>query len=219
MPLDKDLDALTKACDQMAMPVWIADAQAPDCPVIYANPLFHDQAGGTRIAQRGKCCFYSEGAKSNALPESCVACRSHGSFTTCRPGVRKDGSRVLSLLTVRPLYVRHARVLVAGFQHDCRESATRIGFDQFAKKLSGLLQDFEGKRGCRRRSTDDIDSVRLNVMLMRFRSAHTRLQNVLLRARFLPRPNTVRSAAPYDAAQTNLGAPADCYAVEKADAL
>lgn len=214
MPLDQHFDTLTSTCDQMGMPVWIADPQRADCPLIHANPLCCDQAPVMTAVSQGRCCFFSEGAKGQDLPDSCIACRSSATVTTCRPGYRQDGSRVLTLLTVRPLYVRQGRFLVVGFQHDCWESTTRIGFDQYAKKISAFLSVIDGRAGYLRGSASDMDAVRLNVLLMRFNSAHARLKNVLLRSRFVVRPGAVSDEAPRDAAQPAFGTRADCFVAD-----
>lgn len=201
MPLDQEFDALITACDQMAMPVWIADPQSSECRLIHTNSLFCDLSEDMRKVCRGQCCMYSERAIADALPEACRACRSYTTLTTCRPGYREDRSRRLTLLTVRPLYVRDDRFLVAGFQHECRPSATRIGFDHYVKKVSSLLQEIDGRTGYLRGSSEDIDTVRLNVVLMRFNSAHARLKNALLRSRVSTRctstPNAEPSGAPF----------------------
>ena len=218
MPLDQEFDGLINACDQMAMPVWIADLQSPECRLIHANPLFCGLSEDMRKVCRGQCNMYSERAAADALPEGCRACRSYTTLTTCRSGYGKDRSRRLTLLTVRPLYVRDDLFLVAGFQHECRPSATRIGFDHYVKKISSLLQEIDKKTGYLRGSSEDIDTVRLNVVLMRFNSAHARLENVLLRSGVWTRYTSAPNALPSGATFWPYGAGVGCIVAEGAEA-
>ncbi|MBI1765355.1 MAG: PAS domain S-box protein [Acidobacteria bacterium] len=110
-----------RALEASAFPILIADAQAPDMPLIYVNPAFERTTGYSAAEVRGKNCRFLQGAEREqpGLVELRAALNEGRDCTITLRNYRKDGTLFWNELTVSP--VRDAQGAVThfvGFEND-----------------------------------------------------------------------------------------------------
>lgn len=86
--------------------IVIADAKAPDMPIIYANPAFERLTGYSAAEVIGKNCRFLQGKerKQPALDELRKAVREGESCTVVLSNYRKNGTHFWNELTISPIY-------------------------------------------------------------------------------------------------------------------
>ena len=112
--LERDTQIMQRALEaDAAVPIVVADATAPDLPVIYANRAFERLTGYSRDEVLGRNCRFLQGEAPNAaglklLREALAAGRG---CTVALENRRKDGSRFVNELHVAPIHDASGRLV------------------------------------------------------------------------------------------------------------
>ncbi|MBW4440424.1 MAG: PAS domain S-box protein [Plectolyngbya sp. WJT66-NPBG17] len=104
--------------------IVIADAQQPDFPAIYVNPVFERSTGYTAAEVMGKNFRFLQGDDRDqpAIQQMQQALRSQKSCTVTLRNYRKDGTLFWNELTLSPIFDSAGRVVqIIGIQNDITE--------------------------------------------------------------------------------------------------
>jgi PAS domain S-box-containing protein len=121
---DEKLRLNMRALEASAFPILIADAQAPDMPLIYVNPAFERVTGYRAAEVLGQNCRFLQRDEHDqpALHELRAALREGRDCTVTLRNFRKDGTPFWNELTVSPVRDAQGRVThFVGFENDITE--------------------------------------------------------------------------------------------------
>jgi PAS domain S-box-containing protein len=101
----EELRVKNRAMDEAAVGITIADAQAGDLPLIYANQAFESLTGYESKTALGRNCRFLQGPETDpeTLAEIRDAVHSHEPVTTELVNYRADGSPFWNQLTITPV--------------------------------------------------------------------------------------------------------------------
>src|SRR6185436_16832710 len=113
-----------RVLEASAFPILIADAQAPDMPLLYVNPAFERTTGYSAAEVLGQNCRFLQGADRDqpGLAELREAMREGRDCTVLLRNYRKDGSLFWNELTVSPVRDAAGQIThFVGFENDVTE--------------------------------------------------------------------------------------------------
>jgi hypothetical protein len=181
-------DTLDRAAQSIATPLWISDPRQPDCAIVVANEAFAHGRGVFRDQLCGQPCPYSDQIAQNSTfdPDRCASCKRADPTTSCAIHRQENGSPFLHLLSLQPLQISPNCALVVGCELPFKDSPTRIGVTDHAKKLTGMIHAEASAHRRVKGARPDLDQVYFNALLVRLDCAFTRLKNALIRANAKP---------------------------------
>ncbi|MFK7744833.1 MAG: hypothetical protein AB8B47_07255 [Roseobacter sp.] len=182
-----EAEAISKACEEIEMPFWLADTSQHDCPLIWSNKAFRKFARVPEGAKDRLTCHFGSrnGANPEYLADRCAACKSRQKKVTCTVNFGRADKPTLNVLSIQPITLSSNRELVVGCLCEFKENSKRIGIKWQAEKLSRALRMAQQSNQHFRNNTPDLEMVFLNALLLRFDCAFTRLSNALILARNL----------------------------------
>ncbi|MFN3594309.1 MAG: PAS domain S-box protein [Thiobacillaceae bacterium] len=130
-----------RALDASVDGVSIADAQAPDLPLIYVNPAFEAMSGYSREEMLGRNCRFLQGqdTRQPALDEIRQALAQGRAARALLRNYRKDGSAFWNELSLAPVHDDQGRVThFIGVANDVTE---RVEAEQALIRSEALLRE------------------------------------------------------------------------------
>lgn len=106
--------------DEVEMSVVFSDPSLPDNPMIYVSDEFEEQTGYTPEEALGRNCRFLQGRDTNphAIEAIRQGLKAETRFTIDILNYRKDGSKFLNRLRIRPIYDGDGRLMFfAGAQN------------------------------------------------------------------------------------------------------
>jgi PAS domain S-box-containing protein len=146
---EEELRLTNQAITASSNGIVIADARAPDMPIIYVNPAFEQITGYEAAEVVGRNCRFLQGNEKNqpALDELRAALREGRSCTVVLSNYRKDGTHFWNELNVSPIYDGAGTLThFVGIQMDITErkrsqEALRYQQEQTEKLLLNILPE------------------------------------------------------------------------------
>lgn len=127
---------LTQILDTCVNGITLADPDLPDTPIVYANAVFTRLTGYSQEEILGRNCrfLHRDDLDQPGLEKIRDALRRHETVSVVLRNYRKDGSRFLNHLTIRPLLDLSGKVIYyLGVQHDISAEATSSTLEQAAE--------------------------------------------------------------------------------------
>lgn len=112
---------LAQILDACINGITLSDPDEPDNPIVYANAAFELISGYSREEIIGRNCRFLQGEDRDqeGLEEIRRTLAKQGTTTVTLRNYRKDGTRFLNRLTLRPLFDRQGGLIYyLGVQHD-----------------------------------------------------------------------------------------------------
>ncbi|MCV3273019.1 PAS domain-containing protein [Roseobacter sinensis] len=177
------LPMLRVVCDDLPIPISIADPDLDDTPLIYVNGAFEALTLYRAEEVIGKNCRFLQGRLTDGTvtDEIAHACQRRAGDSCCIINYRKDGSLFFNMLAIQPLRLDLNRTLLMGCQFAFRPTQTG---GTLARTCALIDRAQRQMRLSSRISADDInlhDTFRIDTIGMRFEAAFTRVKNALIR--------------------------------------
>ena len=141
----------TRTMDEAPVGITIADATAPDMPLVYANAAFERITGYSPEYAVGRNCRFLQGEETRAEPVAKMrtAIENEAATTVELRNYRRDGERFWNEVTIAPLHDETGTVAYyVGFQQDVtrrkraeREAARRAARIERERAAQELLLD------------------------------------------------------------------------------
>lgn len=168
--------------------VTLADADAEDCPLLFANAGFEALTGHAPGAVTGRNCRFLQAAETDRAEVARVrdAIRARQPVEACLLNRRADGSIFHNFLMLAPIRLGGGRTLFVGAQHEFDLAAAR------AERAAA--RGFEGFEARRTLLAARIGAAELGLNSVRMRSEAVRMlvqtyvQRALIRGPAAPRP-------------------------------
>lgn len=112
---------LAQILDTCINGITLSDPDEPDNPIVYANEAFELISGYSREEIVGRNCRFLQGEDRDqeGLEEIRRTLAKKSTTTVTLRNYRKDGTRFLNRLTIRPLFDRQGELIYyLGVQHD-----------------------------------------------------------------------------------------------------
>lgn len=176
------LEKVFETCNGFEFPVTLADPDAPDYPLIHVNPMFEDLTGYQRDEVVGLNCRFLNGPSTDAERAAAIgkACREGRAITEFVVNYRKDGSKFLNFLAVRPIAYNETHSVLLGCQYEFKLSPTRMHLVSYARRMSQAGSRLWSPDALRERCADDSELQFAKAVKMRFDCAWVVIRSKLL---------------------------------------
>lgn len=138
MPRGLSIKALDRFFRGTAVPMTLADATAPDCPLVLANDAFCELTGYAREEVIGRNCRFLQGRKTDERARGRMRQAIETGTEVLVPvtNYRKDGREFENYVFIVPILAAGGRVLYfMGSQYDITAPYRAVSLEEQAKLL------------------------------------------------------------------------------------
>ncbi|MGC3936176.1 PAS domain-containing protein [Roseobacter sp. EG26] len=174
--------SIVEVCNAIPTPISIADPDEHDLPLFYVNAAFEKMTKWDALEIVGRNARFLQGPETDVTVASDLGMSLKGreGDVCCLLNYRHDGSPFLNLLAIRPIRIHGQREFLMGCHFAYSSSE---GWRARANSAASIDHAFRQVRygvALGPRQVSELDILRLDMILMRFEAAFTKVQNKLV---------------------------------------
>ncbi|WP_299964189.1 PAS domain-containing protein [uncultured Roseobacter sp.] len=180
---DTCLDTVMSLCNEIRLPISIADPEQHDTPLIYVNAAFEEMTQYSAAEIIGHNCRFLQGALTDRVitDELAEAMLLRQSESCCLLNYRKDGTPFYNVLTIQPLQIDRDTTLLMACQFDFNPTRPHTNLSKTCSRIDEAQRQLRNRMDFGRDPVGTQESYRLDTLAMRVESTFARVRNTVVR--------------------------------------
>lgn len=176
------LSEITELCDDIQVPITLADPNLHDLPLVYVNKAFEDLTQWKASEILGKNCRFLQGPKTDRtiVDELAQSFHNREGSVCSLVNYRRDGSEFLNLIEVQPVHVSETRQVLLGCQYAYKLGSKNESFAANAEAIDFVMRRLHLQKPFKSPDVDSLGVVALDQTLIRFKTVFILVQNRII---------------------------------------